>query len=300
VAPAPIAPGRQHPGVPGAAIIVGGAFALWLFAACAELFWYDEHGSRLVIVALAALPAGAALLWIMARRLRAGDRLSPWTLLLIAMLGGFVALIIPSLLEPPWFKWLDGLGLRALGPTIAGPLEETVKLAVVVIVARWVTVRTARTGLFVGGAVGAGYAVFENIDYAVSATGRLPFASSPFEHLGVMLRVAVERDVFTAFAHPLWTALAAAALFAGSRGGRLRISPLAVGGWAVAVVLHSLWDDVPSLLAHSFAGLPALSFLIEIGWGVALSAIGFVIWRIVVRRANRTALAAEEAVPIAT
>jgi hypothetical protein len=39
--------------------------------------------------------------------------------------------------------------------------------------------------------------------------------------------------------------------------------------------------------------------VIEIGWGVALSAVGFVIWRVVVRRANRAALAAEEEVSVA-
>ena len=294
-AAAPVASARRsHPGVLGAVVIVVGTFGLWLFAACAELFWYDQHGSRFVIVALASLPASAALLWIMARRLRPADQLSPWLLVLAAVAGGFVALIIPSLVEPPWTKWLTEIGARSLAPTIAGPLEEAVKLVVVLIVARWVTVRTARTGLFVGGAVGAGYAVFENIDYAWKATGRMALDLTPSEHLGVMMRVAIERDVFTAFAHPLWTALVAAALFAGSRGGRLRMTRLAVAGWAVAVVLHSLWDDVLRLLPPFVGGSAVLGLALQLGWVSLIAIIGFVIWRIVASRANRGAVQVEK------
>ncbi len=281
-APAPIAPPRRRrPGILGAAIILVGTFGLWLFAVCAELFWYDEHGSSFVIVVLAALPASAALLWIMARRLRPADAMSRWSLVLVAAAGGFVALIIPSLLEPPWLTWLDGLDLYAVEPIIAGPLEETVKLAVVVIVARWLTVRTARTGLFIGGAVGAGYTVFENIDYARGAAAEGGFHVPPAEHLGTMLWEVLGRGVFDAFTHPLWTALAAAALFAGSRGGRIRITPLAVAGWAVAVILHSLWDDIPGVIPY----FPA-SRLVEFGWEILLAAIGFLIWRVVARRAS--------------
>ena len=278
---------RRFAGALGAVIILFGTFGLWLFAACAELFWYDQHGSRLVIVALASLPASAALIWVMSRRLRPTDGLSRWALVLIATAGGFVALIIPSLTEPPWERWVESLDLPALAPVIAGPLEETVKLAVVVIVARWLTVRTARSGLFVGGAVGAGYAVFENIDFAWNAANRGGSAFSPEQHLATMVRVAIERNVFDPFAHPLWTALAAAALFAGMRGGRIRITPLAVGGWAVAVILHSLWDDLPDFFETPLVNSPFLAFVAVFGWGVLLSVVGFVIWLFVARRANR-------------
>lgn len=299
VAPAPVAPPRKRrPGVLGAAVILVGTFGLWLFAACAELFWYHEHGSRLVIVSLASLPSGAALLWVMTRRLRPSDRMSPWLLVLVAVAGGFVALIVPSLVEPPWERWLAGLHMAPFAPAIAGPLEETVKLAAVAVAARWLTVRTARTGLFLGGAVGAGYAVLENIDYASSATARGSFDGSPAEHFAVMLHVAIERNLLTPFAHPLWTALAAAALFAGSRGGRLRITRLAVGAWALVAVVHSLWDEVPEFFPDSIMRTPLLGLAAGFGWCVVLAAVGFVIWRIVVVRANRSALAAEQAVPI--
>jgi RsiW-degrading membrane proteinase PrsW (M82 family) len=278
---------RRRPGIGGAAIILVAVFGLWILSACAELFWEHQHGLRLVILMFASSASAAALLYLMTRRLRPSDELPRSFLIATAAVGGLIALVIPSLVEPPWEQLMAAWHLPLVDPVIAGPLEETTKLAVVAIVARWVAVRTARTGLFVGGAVGVGYAIFENIDYAIGATGSR-FAFSPAEHFDVMLHSAIVRTVMTPFAHPVFTAISAAALFAASRGGRLRFTPLVVGGWAVAMALHSLWDDGGTALQVLIPS-PGLATLASYGWLLLISIAGVVIWRVVAGRADRAA-----------
>ena len=279
----------KRPGVIGGLIIFVSVFALWIYSACAELFWFREHGTRIVIVTLAAAPTAAALLYVMCRRLRPMDKITPQFLLLVALLGGLAALIIPALTEPPWERVSIDILHAPLSPALlAGPLEEACKLAVVVLAARWVSVRNARTGLFIGGAVGFGYSIFENIDWALNAAGT-GGDLSPAGHFGFMIHDVIVREATGAFGHPIWTALAAAALFAASRDGRLRITPLVVLAFAGVAVAHVLWDAVPTVIAGSLGGAPGAAVAIDFAWTLAMSASAFFVWRAVSIRANRSA-----------
>jgi RsiW-degrading membrane proteinase PrsW (M82 family) len=277
---------RKHPGVIGGLIIFVSSLALWIYSACAELFWLGMHGTRIVIVMFAAAPTAAAMLYVMCRRLRPMDKIAPSFVLIVAILGGFAALIIPALTEPAWGR-LTTVVLNAplLSPAIAGPLEEACKLAVVAFAARWVTVRNARTGLFIGGAVGFGYSIFENIDYALSAAGGV--IGSPADHFGLMLHDVIVREALGAFGHPIWTALTAAALFAAAKGGKLRITPLVVLAYLAAAAGHTLWDEGPAFIFH-FVGP---SILLEYAWYILLAVANFFVWRAVCIRANRSAFA---------
>jgi RsiW-degrading membrane proteinase PrsW (M82 family) len=279
----------KRPGVIGGLLIFVSVFALWVYSACAELFWLRQHGTRIVIVTLASAPTAAALLYVMCRRLRPMDKITPQFLLLVAILGGFTALIIPALIEPAWERVsIDILHAPLLPALLAGPLEEACKLAVVVVVARWVTVRNARTGLFIGGAVGFGYSIFENIDWALNAAGS-GVGLSPSGHFGFMIHEVIVREATGAFGHPIWTALAAAALFAAARGGRLRISRSVVLAFAGVTIAHVLWDAIPTVIAGSLGGSAGAAVAIDFGWTLAMSASAFFVWRAVSIRANRSA-----------
>jgi RsiW-degrading membrane proteinase PrsW (M82 family) len=279
----------RRPGVIGGLLIFVGVFALWVYSACAELFWLGQHGTRIVIVTLASAPTAAALLYVMCRRLRPMDKITPQFLLLVAILGGFAALIIPALTEPAWERVsIDILHAPLFPALLAGPLEEACKLAVVVLAARWVSVRNARTGLFIGGAVGLGYSIFENIDWALNAAGT-GGDLSPAAHFGFMIHEVIVREATGAFGHPIWTALAAAALFAVSRGGRLRIRPLVVLAFAGVAIAHVLWDAVPTVIAGLLGGDARAAVAIDFGWTLAMSALAFFVWRAVAIRANRSA-----------
>ncbi|WP_067450817.1 PrsW family intramembrane metalloprotease [Actinomadura macra] len=119
-----------------------------------------------------------------------------------------------------------------------GLIEEAVKMAALVFVARQMRVRTMRDGLVLGATVGFGFAAFESSGYAFNAL---------FTVQGISVRSMVEteilRGLLSPLGHGLWTAIIGGVLFAASRS-HWRLTGGVVLTYLGVSVLHALWDSM--------------------------------------------------------
>ncbi len=172
-----------------------------------------------------------------------------------AFLGGVIGTIAAATLE---FEVLRDLGaLPMLG---VGLVEETSKLLVpaALLVPLWHHRRGTSSradGLLVGVACGAGFAALETMGYAF--TTLLRTGGDITDTVDVLLL----RGVLSPAGHMAWTGIAAAALYAAA-ATRARRDILRFGGaFAVAVVLHTLWDSQDSLVGTAVVALASLGVL---------------------------------------
>jgi len=262
-------------------------------------------GNDAIVPAWILLGSGLAagtLLFIMVRRVQPGDGVTITVLLWAVLAGGFIAIALGST-----FDSLIGVAATELqenphdvGLFFAGLAEELAKIIAVVVVAWRLPVKTARGGLFVGGAVGIGFAVLENLWYigqawaqGVEESQKLAAGASPIEVVLVhpafeAARTAFARTIFDPVGHPLWTALFAAALFAAARNGRFRLTVGVVLAYLGVAVMHGLWDGNTVLWGILFPKTPAAAAIaVPV---MVLLAVGFaLLWRTGVRRINRAA-----------
>jgi RsiW-degrading membrane proteinase PrsW (M82 family) len=177
--------------------------------------------------------------------------------LTLFFLGGVVSLFV-SLVG---FSVTD---LSWLGASSAGIVEETGKLATVVLIARGTRHRYVLNGLLFGAAVGAGFAVFESAGYALNdalfATGSLE------QTTGLILR----RALLSPFGHVAWTAIAAGALWRvkGERPFALGMlaDPKFLRAFSIPVGLHMIWNSpLPSPLFLKHLVLGAVGWFILFG-----------------------------------
>jgi ribosomal protein S18 acetylase RimI-like enzyme len=165
-------------------------------------------------------------------------------------------------------------------------VEELVKILIVMLVSIGLARKNIRNGLFLGGAVGFGFAAVENIEYAREAWNEA-FAAH-HAALGTEIWVVISRDVIGIFGHPLYTALLAAALFAAVRNGRFRVTWRVVLVYLGVAFAHGLFDVTETLVyrATHLAGLAVFVFYVVVSAeAVTLS----LIWRSVSRRAKQLA-----------
>jgi RsiW-degrading membrane proteinase PrsW (M82 family) len=283
-----------------------GRFGGWIIAAASAGIWLWVFGFSFLFAAIAphspsdgpsvlspfllltgAATVAVALLYTMAYKLRPDDGFAAPRLLLIAGLGGLAATLVAA----PVNTLIDlASGGRSSHPSelallTAGLVEETLKLAAVLLLALKLPVKDARTGLFVGGAVGIGFSVIENIGYLLDAYARGQEAGG--SGIGYFVVVTIGRQLSGPFLHPVFTALAAAAVFAAAREGRYRLSIGAVLAYLGVVVAHGGFDGVIGLLQSAplnAAARGGLALLFEI---VFVAASG-VTWLLVARRVRRT------------
>ncbi len=181
--------------------------------------------------------------------------------------GGVLGLLLAAILEPTLVLG-SGFG-AALG---IGLCEESAKAVAVAWFLRDRRVRSELDGLVLGAAAGMGFSALETAGYGfdhfltgfVAAAG--PTASPDTLFLAgvhAMTGVLMLRMAFAVFGHGVWTAIICAALWR-ERG---RVSLRQVSGvalaFAIAVVLHALWDTADILVPVSgLIGLIVLRFLL--------------------------------------
>ncbi|WP_285041091.1 PrsW family glutamic-type intramembrane protease [Plantibacter sp. LMC-P-059a] len=279
-----------------------GGLGLWAFLL---LVPHVLLGNPAVIPAWILLGSGlaaATLLLVMVRRLQPGDGVTIPVLLWAVLVGGFVAISLGST-----FDSLIGVAAtdlrdnpRDVGLFFAGVAEELAKIIAVVIIAWRLPRKTARGGLFVGGAVGIGFAVLENLWYigqgwaqGVEDTQKLAAGATPIETIIAhpsfeAARAAVGRTIFDPVGHPLWTALLAAAVFAAARNGRFRVTLGVVLAYLGVAIMHGLWDGNAVVWGLLFPDNPALGIL-SLPTLVVLVVVFALVWRAWARRINREA-----------
>jgi len=272
-----------------------GRFGGWIILGTMLFFWllnilYDQFVVHHLALSPNSLVLGgfgmtSALVYTLAYRLRPADGITPMRLLLAFLLGGLFATELAIFIEVGVSSLPVGSADNqdVLVHALAGVIEELCKIIAVVIAARGLTVRNARTGLFMGGAVGLGFAAFEDMKYAAaSLTGLVPGQSG----LASVLEVTLGRDILGPLEHPILTAFVASALFAAARNGRFRITPAVIGVYLIMAALHGLIDTLPILIGNVAGNSPFASavgassgIVIAVGLGVA--------WLIYTRRLRR-------------
>ena len=298
VAPYPVLPPvatrprlpRKWLGPKGGWLVFLGLTFFWLCNVLFDQLVVHHVGLSPNSLVLGGFGMTAALAYTLAYRLRPQDGISVVRLLLAFLLGGLLSTELAILIEAPLVFALGSSPQATLiTHSLAGPIEEACKLVAVVIAARGLVVRNARNGLFLGGAVGLGFAAFEDMRYASSA-----LSDNLLGHgqLFSVIEVTFGRDLVGPFEHPVMTALLGAALFAASRNGRFRITGIVVLAYLGVAAAHSLVDTSGDLLA--FVIQPAL-VASEIGAGIGiLVALGLsAVWLVYSRRLNRRMLAQE-------
>lgn len=150
--------------------------------------------------------------------------------------GGVASLVVTLFL----FERLSLLS-DILGASSAGIIEESAKLAVVIILfGRDDSFRWGQNGMLLGAAIGCGFAAFESAGYAFHLLVQTDFSLEAFSQNIIM------RAVHSPFTHIIWTANAAAALWFVKGDKPFSISMLRkrlfVRVFVSSMLLHMLWN----------------------------------------------------------
>jgi RsiW-degrading membrane proteinase PrsW (M82 family) len=219
-------------------LLIGGA-VIWVLMLAA----FAVTGNVALLPAIALIGAGVVPFAVV---LRNGERLAGTGLILDDLLyaflyGGAVGILIGGFMDAEVARHI-GRGGALLS---AGLVEEAAKAVALLVVAWRLPVRCMRAGIYLGAAVGAGFATLETTFYALH--GMLSSGTNAlYTDAGAVLAQLASTEVFRAvlapFMHITWTAILGGVIFAASRGGPFRITPAVVGTYLVVAALHGLWD----------------------------------------------------------
>jgi len=268
---------REHRRTHTAWFFVGG-LAVWLYLGIVVIHILRNPAGLETWIFVGAALVPATIFWIMVHRLRTTDTITAVNLVVAAVIGGTLAITLAGTLDELMSRIpqpeFGGHGLIALAS--AGFVEEFCKGLMIVIVG-WKLTKTTRNGLFVGGAVGLGFAVLETMFYIASAaTGADPVIAAA--------REAIVRGLVAPFGHVLWSALFGAALFAAaSKTGRFRLSWLVIGAYVGVALMHGTWDGAGGVVLD-LTGSGVLTFFVQIGGWIVLIVGGGLLWRHIARK----------------
>lgn len=235
------------------------------------------HDDRVLeyLFLLGGFATSASFMYTMCFRLRPDDHISPTLLVAVFVIGGFVGATLTTFPDTL-------ISHTPLNSLLVGPVEEFCTIVIVVIVARWIPVKNARVGLFIGGAVGFGFAGFENALYGFGAFFEPPAGNGP---LALLVQNEALRSVTTMLGHPIWTSILAAAVYAAYRDNHLRVTRHVIGAFLVVAALHDLWDATGPIWA-AVLGPTLGAFLVEQTSLLVVGLVGVFVWWRVARGAN--------------
>ncbi|MGO4594603.1 PrsW family glutamic-type intramembrane protease [Leifsonia sp. 2TAF2] len=243
-------PPRKWIGRFGGWIVVGSSAFIWLW-----LFGFSflfralapnaaDDGPAVLspyLLVTGAATIAVAILYTMAYRLRPEDGLTASRLVLIAGVGGLASTLVAA----PLNTLIDLLGggttshPSGIALVLAGVVEELAKISAVVLLALKLPVKDARIGLFVGGAVGLGFSVIENLSYLQEAFARGQETDAGF---GLFVTTMIGRGLTGPFLHPVFSALLGAAVFGAARSGRFRLTFGVVLAYLGVAAAHGAFD----------------------------------------------------------
>jgi protease PrsW len=194
------------------------------------------------------------------------------TMVLTFFYGGFIGVFAASLLEP-----LVIHKLTFLSSFEAGLIEEFVKVLGVFLISRGKCHDTELDGIILGAVAGMSFAALESTGYAFTA-----FLSSHGD-LSATLLVVLVRGVLSPLGHGTWTAILAGILFRESNYGRFHLNLKVFGAYALVVILHGLWNSLPTSISH-LTGSSFFVVVVEVLIGSVGLTILYFLWRDGVRR----------------
>jgi CRP-like cAMP-binding protein/RsiW-degrading membrane proteinase PrsW (M82 family) len=131
-------------------------------------------------------------------------------------------------------------GQSDLGPALlTGAIEEAAKVLAVIWLLWRRRYRFELDGIVFGVAAGMVFAGIEDMGYAWTS---LASAVEPANGIAALLGIVWLRFVTTFFAHGVWTGLICAAIWRGKGAGTPRFDWQVVSAFAIATLLHGLWD----------------------------------------------------------
>ncbi len=178
----------------------------------------------------------------------------------LLLLGGALSLILTSFL----IEVLPGSGAGDVIPSmLTGVIEESGKALALLLVVRSIRYPYQINGVLFGAAVGAGFAGFESAGYAFNSqlTGYAFDAQVIFD-------IIWTRGLLAPGGHVIWAAMVGSAIWK-VKGNKPFEFPMlfhreVVRRWAIAVVLHGLWDM--DIIPRVIPWWAKLATLIVIGW----------------------------------
>jgi RsiW-degrading membrane proteinase PrsW (M82 family) len=275
-----VKPPRRWLGRRGGFIILAGFAVVWLYLILFSTLVEHSRALPTTALILGGFGLAAALIYTMAYRLVPADGITVSRLLIAFLVGGVISTVLAGSINYFVNHASGGVGseptLTAL--SLAGVVEELCKIVAVVIVSRKLANRSARNGLFIGGAVGLGFSAIEDMGYQLKGWD-LGLPAHPF---GSLAQVVVTRDLLGPFEHPIYTALFAAALFAASRNGRFRITIGVIGAYLGVALMHGLVDSSAEWI-NILLPQPVAVGLLGLGLDVFYALISWLVWLFVSR-----------------
>jgi RsiW-degrading membrane proteinase PrsW (M82 family) len=209
---------------------------------------YVQAESTFVIVAgsgIAAALVCAAFIWFLNRHIGLGQAVSGWSMVWAAVAGLGAAYLIGMNLDDLAAQLFGIRGALAL----AGPIEESTKLVVPLLLFAFGRYRNPRAGIAIGVASGAGFAISEAMLYAYT----FPLGNSPDVCAGSgtlprpigaeVVAEQVRRVLTVEPLHFIWTGIAVAIIWRlWHLYGRARLTWPVVGALVLPMALHSTND----------------------------------------------------------
>ena len=130
---------------------------------------------------------------------------------------------------------------------LAGPVEESAKLLAAIFIARnWVNARQVQDGIVIGASVGAGFAMIETAGYIFESFILIHEEVVTLNLHGAIGTLAI-RAIMSPFAHVLWTAVVAGALWYTSKRSNSKLngffSHVFLRIFIFIIGLHALWNS---------------------------------------------------------
>jgi RsiW-degrading membrane proteinase PrsW (M82 family) len=149
--------------------------------------------------------------------------------------GGVLGVIAATVLEEQLVAGMGFFSLLAVGFS-----EELAKPLGVLWLIRRHEYADELHGLVLGGAAGMGFAALETMGYGFT------YLILSRGNLDVLGSVLLTRGLLSPLAHGTWTAIVVGTIWRERMRGGFWLNRRAVGGFVVAVLLHTLWDFTAS------------------------------------------------------
>lgn len=162
--------------------------------------------------------------------------ISLYQIIRLVFFGGILSLISSLIL----FQVSDSLNLNWFGTAIGALIEESGKLAALILVINNRKYPYILNGLLFGAAIGTGFEAFESSGYALQMG---LYTNS----VNAILDNILLRGIFAPFAHIVWTAMNAAILWKVKGDKKFNFNFLTDVGFlrvfGITIVLHAVWNS---------------------------------------------------------
>jgi hypothetical protein len=252
------------------------AFLVWVFLGVAS-GWTSGAAVPIAWALIGAYLVPTGLVLEMGRRIPLGSGVTPAILLRSLLLGSLLGAVAMTTIGDGFGRMLTGVPWWIPALVLPAAAETLAIAAVVRLIGRRVEA-SSRAGLFLGGALGAGFGAFAALGAVLRSlaalTGTpLPPAMPP----SVLIEAAVtaQHAALLPLTSPVWGALVGAAVFA-SRGLLLRALAGVMLAHAVVLALVTL--------AGGLLGTSPAALVVQLALAAAAATPAALVWRRTARR----------------